>query len=316
MEYYEKNENKLTVWQKLKSAMKLFKKLFTATIALLIILSIAGIIYVLQFEEEKPEIKEPDKVTKKTVVPKIGKPKPVPAPELSLREVAIIIDDIGYDLNAVKKLLKIDANLTFAILPFQPYSRQASEMLHRAKRETLLHLPMEPVSYPREKPGEGALFTDMNNEELLMQLRNNIAAVPYVVGVNNHMGSRFMMDDQRLSLIFKELKRKNLFFVDSRTAPDTRALSVAKDIGLNIAERKVFIDNNRNYNEIYNQLIDIAKSKNDFPQIIIGHPYPETILALNDAAKVMRKQGVSIVPASQIIKKNSKRNNRSLIHKQ
>lgn len=316
MEYHEKNENKLTVWQKLKSAMKLSKKLFTATIALLIILSIAGIIYVLQFEEEKPEKKEPEKVTKKKVIPKIGKPKPVPKTTVPLREVAIIIDDIGYDLNAVKKLLKIDADLTFAILPFQPYSRQASEMLHKVKREMLLHLPMEPVSYPREKPGEGALFTDMNNEELLMQLRNNIAAVPYVVGVNNHMGSRFMMDDQRLSLIFKELKRKNLFFVDSRTAPDTRALSVAKAVGLHIAERKVFIDNNRNYNEIYNQLIDIAKSKNDFPQIIIGHPYPETILALKDAAKVMRKQGVSIVPASQIIKKNSKRNNRSLIHKQ
>jgi len=296
--------------------MKLFKKLFAATIALLIILSIAGIIYVLQLEEEKPEIKEPEKVTRKTIVPKIGKPKSMPAAEGPLREVAIIIDDIGYDLNAVKKLLKIDANLTFAILPFQPYSRKASEMLHKAKREMLLHLPMEPVSYPREKPGEGALFTDMNNEELLLQLRNNIAAVPYVVGVNNHMGSRFMMDDQRLSLIFKELKRKKLFFVDSRTSPDTRALSVAKATGLNIAERKVFIDNNRNYHEIYNQLINIAKSKNDFPQIIIGHPYPETILALKDAANVMRKQGVSIVPASQIIKKNSKHNNGSLIHKQ
>jgi len=316
LEYYEKNEDNLTVWQKLKSAMKLFKKLFAATIALLIILSIAGIIYVLQLEEEKPEIKEPEKVTRKTIVPKIGKPKSMPAAEGPLREVAIIIDDIGYDLNAVKKLLKIDANLTFAILPFQPYSRKASEMLHKAKREMLLHLPMEPVSYPREKPGEGALFTDMNNEELLLQLRNNIAAVPYVVGVNNHMGSRFMMDDQRLSLIFKELKRKKLFFVDSRTSPDTRALSVAKATGLNIAERKVFIDNNRNYHEIYNQLINIAKSKNDFPQIIIGHPYPETILALKDAANVMRKQGVSIVPASQIIKKNSKHNNGSLIHKQ
>ncbi len=316
MEYHEKNENKLTVWQKLKAAMKLSKKLFTATIALLIILSIAGIIYVSQFEEEAPEVKEPEIVTKKTVVPKIGKPKPMPATELSLREVAIIIDDMGYDLNAVKKLLKIDANLTFAILPFQPYSRQASEMLHKAKREILLHLPMEPVSYPREKPGEGALFTDMNNEELLLQLRNNIAAVPYVVGVNNHMGSRFMMDDQRLSLIFKELKRKNLFFVDSRTSPDTKALSVAQAIGLNIAERKVFIDNDRNYNEIYNHLINVAKSNDDFPQIIIGHPYPETILALKDAVNVMRKKGVSIVPASQIIKKNSKRNNSSLIHKQ
>jgi len=289
--------------------MKLFKKLFTATIIFLIVLSVAGIIYVLQFQEEKPErIKEPKKITKKVVVPKIGKPKSLSAKVVPLREVAIIIDDIGYDLNAIKALLKIDANLTFAILPFLAHSREAAEIFHKAKHETLLHLPMEPVSYPQEKPGEGALFTDMNNEELLLQLRKNIAAVPYVAGVNNHMGSRLMIDDQRLSLIFKELKSKNLFFVDSRTSPDTRALSIAKKTGLNLAERKIFIDNNRDYNEIYNNLINIAGSDDDSPKIIIGHPYPETVRALKDAVKVLREKGVSIVPASQIIKKNSKRN--------
>jgi polysaccharide deacetylase 2 family uncharacterized protein YibQ len=289
--------------------MKLFKKLFTATIIVLIVLSVAGIIYVLQFEEEKHAIiKQPKKATKKIVVPPSGKPKSLSAKSAPSRTVSIIIDDIGYDLKAVKELLKIEANLTFAILPFQTHSREAAEMFHKAKHETLLHLPMEPVSYPQEKPGEGALFTDMNKEELLLQLRKNIAAVPYIIGVNNHMGSRIMVDDQRLSLIFRELKSKNLFFVDSRTSPDTKALSIAKAAGLNMAERKIFMDNNRNYNETYNTLMNVAGSEDDSPKIIIGHPYPETVRALKDAVKVMREKGVSIVPASQIIKKNSKRN--------
>jgi uncharacterized protein len=283
--------------------MKLFKKLFTATLIILIVLSIAGIIYVLQFQEERPEIKEPKKVIKKAAGPKIDKSKSLPAKSVPLREVAIIIDDIGYDLNAAKSLLKVDAKLTFAILPFQIHSREAAEMFHKAQRETLLHLPMEPVSYPREKPGEGALFTEMSNEELLLQLKKNISAVPYVTGVNNHMGSKFMIDEQKLSIIFKELKREKMFFVDSRTSPDTKALSIAKKTGLNIAERKIFIDNNRNYNETYNNLINIAESDNDYPKIIIGHPYPETIRALKDAAKIMHEKGVSIVPVSQIIKK-------------
>jgi polysaccharide deacetylase 2 family uncharacterized protein YibQ len=291
--------------------MKLLKKLFTATIIFLIILSIAGIIYVLQFQEEKPEIKEPKKVTKKAVAPKIDKTKSLPVKKIPLREVAIIIDDIGYDLNAVKALLKINANLTFAVLPFQNHSREAAEMFHKAKREILLHLPMEPVSYPQEKPGEGALFTDMNNDELLFQLKKNISAVPYVIGVNNHMGSKFMIDEQKLSLIFRELKRGNLFFVDSRTSPDTKALLIAKRTGIDITERKIFIDNNNNYNETYNNLINIAKSDDDSPKIIIGHPYPETIRALKDAVKIMREKGVSIVPASQIIKKEKNSKNKS-----
>lgn len=287
--------------------MNLLKKLFTAVVVILIIVSVAGIIYVLQFQEEKPEIKETKKATrpivKKAVVPKIDKSKALPVKSVPLREVAIIIDDIGYDLNLAKELLKIDADLTFAIVPFQAHSLEAAQMFHKAKRETLLHLPMEPVSYPREKPGEGALFTDMSDEEVILQLKKNIAAVPYVSGVNNHMGSKFMMDERKLSLIFKELKKRSLFFVDSRTSADTGTLSVAQKTGIKFGERKIFIDNNRNYKEIYNNLINVAQSDDVSPKIIIGHPYPETVRALKAAAEVLREKGVSIVPASQIIKK-------------
>lgn len=283
--------------------MKLFKKIFTATLIVLIVLSIAGIIYVLQFQEEKPEVKAPEKVTKKTVPPKIVKSKSLPSKPVTLREVAIIIDDIGYDLNAAKSLLKVDANLTFAIVPFQKHSREAAEMFHKANRETLLHLPMEPVSYPQEKPGEGALFTDMSNEELILQLKKNLAAVPHVVGVNNHMGSKFMMDEQKLALIFGELKKNNLFFIDSRTSSDTKALSVAKKTGLRMAERKIFIDNHRDYHAIYNTLMNIVHQDDVSPTILIGHPYPETIKALSNASGMMRNNGILIVPASRIIKK-------------
>ena len=221
------------------------------------------------FQEEKPQIKETKKatkqITKKTAETKSDKLKSLPVKSIPLREVAIIIDDIGYDLNPVKDLLKIKADLTFSIVPFQAHTSEAAAMLHKAKKETLLHLPMEPVSYPREKPGEGALFTDMNDEEILFQLKKNIASVPYISGINNHMGSKFMMDEQKLVLIFKEMKRDKLFFVDSRTSADSKTLAAAKKTNLNVAERKIFIDNNRNYNEIYNNLINISKSDDRFP---------------------------------------------------
>jgi len=286
--------------------MKLFKKIFTATVIFLIVVSVAGIIYVLRFQEEPSAIKEPKKETKQIKPGKavaITKAKPLPVKSVQLREVAIIVDDIGYNLGSVKELLKIKADLTFAILPFQPHTREAAEIFHKAKRETLLHLPMEPVSYPREKPGEGALFMDMNDEELVLQLRKNIADVPYISGVNNHMGSKFMTDEKKLILIFNELKKKKLFFVDSRTSSDTKAYAAAKKTGLQIAERKIFIDNDHDYNKIYNNLINIAKDGDVSPEIIIGHPYPETIRAIKDAAKVLREKGISIVPVSRIINK-------------
>ncbi|HOX98206.1 MAG TPA: divergent polysaccharide deacetylase family protein, partial [Smithella sp.] len=138
------------------------------------------------------------------------------------------------------------------------------------------------------------------------QLRKNIDAVPHAVGVNNHMGSKFMMDDEKLSVIFKELQRKKLFFIDSRTSPDTRAYAIADDMGFRIAERKIFIDHHRDYHAIYSQLMHVAQSNDPAPKIIIGHPYPETVRALQAATKVMREKGVSVVPASRIIKKTNK----------
>lgn len=289
--------------------MKLFKKIFSATVIVLIIASIAGIIYVLQVQEEPPATQEPKKEAKPVkpkkaaAIPPGVREKTVPVKKAPMREVAIIVDDIGYNLSPVKELLKIDANLTFAVLPLQAHTREAAEMLHKAKRETLLHLPMEPVSYPREKPGEGALFTDMNDEELVLQLKKDMADVPYISGVNNHMGSKFMMDEKKLTLIFNELKKKKLFFVDSRTSADTRAYAAAKKTGLPMAGRKTFIDNNRNYKEIYNNLLNSVKDDDVSPHIIIGHPYPETIRAIKEAAKVLREKGVSIVPVSKIMKK-------------
>ena len=290
--------------------MKLNKRLFPALMIFLIVLTMAGIIYVLLFQEEPSVVKEPAKKTKKVaprkaaVAPKKEKAKPLPPKSIPRRQVAIIIDDIGYDLKQIQELLKINADITLAILPLCPHTREAAEMFHKAHRETLLHLPMEPLSYPREKPGPGALFTDMSNDEIIFQLEKDIAAVPYISGVNNHMGSKFMMDEKKLTVVFNQLKNKRLFFVDSRTSADTKTFVTAGKVGLPVAARKIFLDNNRDYNEIYNILINVTKKNgDDSPVIIIGHPYPETIRAVGDAVKVLREKDVAIVPVSRLIKK-------------
>lgn len=317
--------------------MKLFKRLFTGLLILLIIVSIAALIYILLWNEEPADVGLPEKEAKQAsqipaVLPKADKDKPVKeAPivrKTSLgkekdkallakiekmpppRQVAIIIDDIGNDLSPVRELLKIDAGITFAILPLCSHTRDAADLLHRAHREILLHLPMEPASYPREKPGNGALFTDMNDGELLSQLDKDLASVPHISGVNNHMGSKFMSDEEKLKVIFNRLRKENLFFIDSRTAADSKASAVSEKVGLPLASRRIFLDNSRNYKEIYKILIEVAENAGSggvAPVIIIGHPYPETIRAIKDASRIFRAKGVAIVPVSQLIKDRTPR---------
>jgi len=287
--------------------MKKFKKIANAVIVIFIVITVAGIIYVLQFKEKTPPLREVQKeikkpAVKKAKVPKEKHPQPIPEErERPVKKVAIIIDDIGYDLEAVRALMKMKADLTFAILPLQAHSREAAEMLHKASKEILLHLPMEPIAYPHEKPGEGALFTDMTHEELRLQLKRDMASVPYAVGVNNHMGSKIMRDEEKLAIVFRELKKHKMFFIDSRTAADTHAAAVAEKVGLKIAERNVFIDNDHDYKQIYDNLLNIAQKNDGFPLILIGHPHPETIRALNAALKIFRDRGIRIVRVSRLI---------------
>jgi hypothetical protein len=303
-------------------------------------LSVAAIIYVILFHREEAVVVQAPHIQKKQMEEPAagikGKPQPqakalqkkasgiaqpsagnIPGrepaviaktvpPRLPGREVAIIIDDIGYDMKAVRDLLRIDADITFAILPLLSHSREAAEMLHKANRETLLHLPMEPLSYPKDKPGNGALFTDMNESEIIFQLEKNLASVPYATGVNNHMGSKFMADETKLMPVFRQLKKKDLFFIDSRTTPSSKTTLVAGRVHLTTASRRVFLDNERDYDKIYRIMMEVAEAPaGKSPVILIGHPYPETIRAVRDASKVFREKGISIVPASKLVKKKT-----------
>ncbi len=311
----------------------------TAVLSALILVSLAGIGYVVFFhQEEFPEaVKTP--LPKKHAAPAktaVKEKKPVLPPEdlqgfvekqaslpappagvekekvvvakivpprVPIRQVSVIIDDIGHDMKALRDLLRIDADITFAVLPLLPHSRDAAETLRRAHREILLHLPMEPLTYPKDKPGDGALFTEMSEEEIVAQVNKNLVSVPYASGVNNHMGSKFMSDEDKLFLVFQELRKKDLFFIDSRTTPSSKTLPAAKKARLTVGSRRVFLDNDRDYAKIYAILMQVAEnSSGTAPLIVIGHPYPETIRALKDANKVFQEKGVRIIPVSKLLK--------------
>jgi polysaccharide deacetylase 2 family uncharacterized protein YibQ len=235
---------------------------------------------------------------KKTLKQK--KPERRPAAELREQQIAVIIDDIGFDLGAAEELARIRAPIAFAVLPHTPHAAEAAEILHAAGKEILLHLPMEPRSYPGENPGAGALLTDMDEKEIRRQIALDLAAVPYVSGVNNHMGSRFMEDDFRLSVVMDELKKRGLFFVDSRTAPDSRGKEAAARACVRFAVRSVFIDHTRGYAAALANLTRLPRQGGEGgePLLMIGHPHPETVRALKEVLPIWQEEGVRMIPVS------------------
>lgn len=216
--------------------------------------------------------------------------------------VAIIVDDLGTDVAMMQAFLDLQLNLTVAVLPNVPHARAVAELAHAAGREVLLHLPMEPRDYPAIDPGESALLIDLSSAEVQNRLRGYLQIVPWVVGANNHMGSRFTESREGMRGVLQTLKEEGMFFVDSRTTADSVAITEAKKIGIAHAERDLFLDNDLKEAAIRRQirnLIEIAKEQGS--AIGICHPHSVTIAALKKEAPSFAAAGVNLVAVSALL---------------
>lgn len=217
-------------------------------------------------------------------------------------KVAIIIDDIGYRQEVEKQFLTFKAKLTFAVLPFSPQGKNFAEQAHRLGNEVMLHIPMQPKAYPEIKPGKGGLLLNMSDQELISTLVADMSQIPHVKGVNNHMGSAFTSDAEKMALILKEIKKRDYFFLDSRTAGSARGYEVAKAMGIPTAMRNVFLDHDPRPEHIARQfdlLMEIAKRKGF--AIAIGHPHTATLNTLRQKLPELAKNNIIVVSASQLV---------------
>ena len=224
-------------------------------------------------------------------------------PRLAVRpKVAIVIDDLGGENQMSQEILHWNVPLTLSILPFTPYSKVLAQQAHQRGKEVILHLPMEPYGYPKTKPGEGVLLQEMEEEKLLRQLSRDLEAIPNIKGVSNHMGSRMMEDPGKLRIIMKELKRRGLFFLDSRTSPQTMGIQIAESIGVRATERSLFLDHSQDPEEIKRQLEKLAQLSLETGKAIgIGHPHPSTLKSLKEMIPRMKEKGIQIVPLSSLV---------------
>ena len=256
------------------------KRMAKLTHAVLVLLfffafSIFGLRYVERFFDGEP----PREVTPEVADKKVAEKKP------RRPEIILIIDDLGQNREPVDRLLRIKQPINLAVLPHLPHSDYAARAAYRGGRDVMLHLPMEPkysTGYTADDAGEGVLLLGFSISRIREELRKNIMALPHVVGVNNHMGSKFMENEETVKTVMKELKARDLYFVDSLTTPNSRGYSVAKRLGVKVLNRDVFIDQKgrgKEYTiERIDELVRIARKKG--LAVGIGHPYPQTIDAL------------------------------------
>lgn len=216
-------------------------------------------------------------------------------------KIAVVIDDVGLSYDTSMEFTEMAGPLTLAFLPYAELLPEQTQTLKSVGHELMVHLPMEPKNEAAD-PGPNALLVDLDPEEFERRIEWNLSRFGDFVGVNNHMGSLLTEKPALMVRVMVHLRRGGFLFLDSLTSPNSVAARAAKATGVPHISRDVFLDNERDMEAIMVQLAkteQIAKRRGY--AIAIGHPYPETMKALNFWTAGLGAKGISLVPLSQIV---------------
>ena len=222
-----------------------------------------------------------------------------PIPEERYR-IYLVLDDAGHDLADLGPYLSLPVPLTFAILPDRRASEATLRAISEAGRESILHLPMEPAG--EANPGAGAIYTSQTDEEISFLLKSHLQTLPGIIGVNNHMGSLATADPRVMGVVMSTLAEEGLFFLDSRTTPESVARDAAGARGVPFAERSVFLDNQRSDDAVAVQLDEAAAlAEEEGYAIAIGHVTSDVVAqVVAQREEEYRRRGIAFHRLSEL----------------
>jgi polysaccharide deacetylase 2 family uncharacterized protein YibQ len=219
-----------------------------------------------------------------------------------LPRIAIIIDDLGYQLAAGQRAIALPGPVACAILPGSPRARQLANAAHDTGKEVLLHLPMQAVDNTG-RVEDTRMTLDMSRGKFAATFEAAFASVPHVIGINNHRGSLLTQHPGHMQWLMEEmLARDGLFFVDSYTTHESVALQIASEIGVSAKKRDVFLDPDKSTETLlreFERLKSLAKKRGS--AIAIGHPYEATLAMLEKELPQLADQGYELVPVSELV---------------
>ena len=208
---------------------------------------------------------------------------PLPSAKTSNRAgLAIVIDDLGENMQVVHALLDLRIPLAFAIWPHARFARETALTAHAAGCVVLIHQPMEALR-ATAKPGPNPLRVSMPRDRMEAIFQQSLTYVPHVEGLNNHMGSRFTSRPEDVRLFCEIIAGSGLFVLDSVTHPASVLYEEAHAAGIPAARRDIFLDDTPGKTVVLARLREATRLALHGKQVIaIGHPQADTLAALRE----------------------------------
>ena len=220
--------------------------------------------------------------------------------------IAIVVDDFGATDGALLQgFLDLPTAVTFAIFPDLANSVRTMELARAQKRESLIHVPMEPLGYPRVNPGKDPILVQMGASEVARIIGGHLNKMPACIGINNHMGSLATTQATVMGHVMKPLKAKGKIFLDSRTSNVSVAYQVAQKALVPAYRNDLFLDSpdisDATLERKIAQIKSLAAGRKNI--IAITHCHSQAKLDyLKQFIRRIEAEGFTLVPLSQLSK--------------
>ncbi|MFH1665279.1 MAG: divergent polysaccharide deacetylase family protein [Candidatus Omnitrophota bacterium] len=226
---------------------------------------------------------------------KVSAKEPVPP------MVALVLDDFGYTKKNLESLKGLGIKVTLAVLPNTTYAKSVCEFARKNNMDVLLHLPMEPEG-KKDHLEKNTILMDMDTAEVENIISRAFLSVYAAKGISNHMGSKSTANGRIMSIVMMDLKKRDMFFLDSRTTEDSICGEAARDAGVPYLRRDIFIDSDMDRGRIAEQMKKVEKAALAGGVVVaIGHDRTLTVGVMREVVPGMERKGIKFVNISELV---------------
>ena len=156
----------------------------------------------------------------------------------------------------------------------------------------------------------GAVLVDMHPGEIQRVVRHDLAGVSHAVGATSFMGAMALQDPTAMTAVMAELKRADLFFLETRTSSGSVASERAATAGvltLRVDQRlEALGGHDLQVRAMARQLeaaVDLARRRGY--AIVLVHPEAPAFAVLSREVPRLERSGVRFARVSSLLEPNA-----------
>ena len=214
--------------------------------------------------------------------------------------ITILLTEMGVNTDQMADLMEsLPAAITLAFLPSAPNLGAQIQENRQRGHEILLMLPLEPIYYPQNDPGENLLLTGLSPDENKQRLQGHLKESQGIIGVVGLMGSRFLSSPLDVAPFLKELQGKGLVMVEAPFSARSVTETLAFGVDVPFLSFSTQIDETLDQEALEAQLKFLEEEAVKTGSARgYGAAYPLTLKVLIKWAETLAQKGILLAPIS------------------